>query len=115
MPGIDVREAYRKWNREQALRLRWERELRRIGQDIEAISLDMAAAWADGDTRMEDWLNANPKYRVVVDRFLDMRGYRKNMEGWRLACGADLGLFKRTRRLGWQRLWRVLLDSRKRR
>ena len=108
-------EAYAKWNREQRLRAKWEQKLRQISQDIETISLDMALAWAEGDLKTVYWLNANPRYRRTVDSFLNLRGYRKCMAGWKLACGSDIGLFRRTCRLGWPRLWRVLLESRKRR
>lgn len=109
------REAYARFNREQRMKRQWARKLRDIELTIEGLRLDMEFAFAEGDARMADTFNGNPRYRKTVDAFLNLRGYRKNMAGWRAACGSDIGLYKKTNRLKWPRLWRILLESRKRR
>lgn len=112
---MTTKEAYARFNREQRMRWQWTRKLRELELDIEGLRLDMEFASAEGDAKMADALNGNRRYRDTVDAFLNLRGYTKDMAGWRAACGSDIGLYNRTKNLQWPRLWRILLESRKRR
>lgn len=78
-------------------------------------ALDLACIEADQDLAYCEILNGNPRYRRVVDSFLDLRGYRKDARSWEQACGTDRGLWKRTRAMAadWPRFRQVLLLSRK--
>lgn len=78
-------------------------------------ALDLACIETDQDLAYCEILNSNPRYRGVVDSFLDLRGYRKDARSWEKACGTDRGLWKRTRAMAaqWPRFWAVLLLSRK--
>lgn len=109
------REAYRRFNREQRLRQQWLRKLRLLSLELESIALDIADALAADDVKIASSLRDNPRYAKTVEAFMRYRGYSKNMAGWRLACGTDIGLYKRTKKLGWERLWRILLMANRKR
>lgn len=102
--------AWDAWRRADALDRRWKKEMLRISRDIEFLKADLDLALADEITTM---LARIPRYRRTVDAFLDLRGYTKTMEGWQKCCGTDVGLFRKTKKLGWALLWRALLESRK--
>ena len=106
---------WREWDREQRTLRGMEASLRRMRSEVEYLEGCVEDAWANGDRRMANALNANPRWRRTVDSFLDERIYRKlrGMTEWRFACGTDGRLWKKTRGLGWPRLWRVLLMSRR--
>lgn len=108
-------EAYRRFNREQRLRQQWLRKLRLLSLELEGIALDIADAISADGVKIASSLRDNPRYAKTVEAFMRYRGYSKNMAGWRLACGTDIGLYKRTRKLGWERLWRILLMANRKR
>ena len=106
---------WNEWKREQLMLRGMETSLKRMRVDVDYLEGCLAEAWAEGDRRMAARLNANPRWRRTVNEFLDMRVYRKmgKMSEWKWACGTDGRLWKETSCLGWPRLWRVLLMSRK--
>lgn len=106
---------WNEWKREQLVLRGMEASLKRIRVDVDCLEGCLAEAWAEGDRRMAARLNANPRWRRTVDFFLDERIYRKmgKMREWRDACGTDGRLWRETSCLGWPRLWRVLLMSRR--
>lgn len=108
-------EAWARLRREEALKRRWAREMRRISLAIESVRLDIEDSLESEDAELARLLADNARYRKVVDAFLNLRGYRKDLRNWREACGTDVGLWNKTKGLEWPRLWRILLRSRKER
>lgn len=121
---MTLAEAYRSWNREQNALARYRRDLKRIALDLESIELDLESIELDMahairlqnleyEAGIAKTLSEVPRYRRTVDAFLDYRGYSKNHDGWKAACGTDIGLWRKTRRMEWPMLWDAILVSRK--
>lgn len=105
---VTRQEAWAAWRREDAFRQSWNKKVRAIERELEYLG-----EWAD--SLLTDEMAENARYRKVVDAFLDLRGYSKNMPGWRAACQVEPGLWKKTRTLPWPRLWAAILLSRRKR
>lgn len=117
--SVTEKEAYALWHRADRLEQDWRRECRRIEQDVESLRLDIMSARDRLAKEAADSLRAelasNARYRKVVDAFLDLRGFRKDPDGWRTACNAEPGLWKKTRGTAWPLLWNAIVNSRKER
>ena len=92
MARINEREAYRKWHAEDRCRQRWERELRRIRQDIDWLEGQMMESLAR--QRLED---QERRTRALTERMLHDKSFARVLRaytghtphGWRMACGCD--------------------------
>lgn len=92
MPKVNEREAYQKWHAEDRRRQQWERELRRIRQDIDWLEGQMMDSLAR--QRLED---QERRTRDLTERMLHDKAFARVLRaytghtphGWRMACGCD--------------------------
>lgn len=97
------REAWRRWRRDERIRL-----------DLAKARLDLARLEENVKrSAIADLLAGNARYRKTVDAFLRIPGWKGPIE-WEAACGGDRGLFAKTR-ASWPLLWSAILESRRRR
>jgi hypothetical protein len=107
MAYVNVREAYRRFNAEDAARQRYLRELRRIRLDLEGIELDMAESLRRQKesrvTVLTAQLDGDPAFMRTLGSFTGHTPY-----GWLAACGCDGRMRRLLRDEGWDVLKEVI-------
>lgn len=101
---ISLQEAYRRFHAEDRARRVFQRELRRIELEVEALSLDLAAAKARQDAEEREAAT-----RELVERMFHDKAFNRTLRaftgrtphGWEVACGCDGRMLRLLQEPGW--------------
>lgn len=108
---ISLREAYRRFHAEDRARQTFRRELKRIELEVEALSLDLAAAKARQDAEEREAAT-----RELVERMFQDKAFNRTLRaftghtphGWKVACGCDGRMLRLLQEPGWPVLEEVI-------